>query len=335
MGQSLHRGKKPINYRKKSLKGIIIPIVAVIAVVAIAVGGVIVLSKIPGATTDPTASKPSETAPTTGKTLPKSFIDRNTASEYVVLADVTTGKTLYQKNAEQLCYPASMTKLLTALVALDQMAADTPVTVGDEIYLIDPQSSRAYLTVGMRMTMENLLQAILLPSGNDAAYTIAVAVARQAADNPKLDRRAAVTAFAELMNKKALALGCQKSHFVNPDGIHDPDHYTTANDMLKIATAALQNETLARIVATPTARGTMLSGHAYSWQNSNRLIQENGAYSYDGATGLKTGSTTEAGYCLAASAQRDGKTCVAIVMGAKSESGRWEDASGLLDISFQ
>ena len=135
--------------------------------------------------------------------------------------------------------------------------------------------------------------------------------------------------------KNRAVMSPMATDFANPDGIHQADHYTTAADMLKIAACALQNDTIATVVATPIVNTTLLSGQTVTWKNSNRLIQENNAFSYAGATGLKTGSTTEAGYCLAASATREGKTCIAIVMGSKVESGRWEDASGLLDISFQ
>ncbi len=330
MGQPLHRGKNI--YRKNNKLGWIIAVTAIAILLA---GGIVALT-LSRHTGGDTSSAPTSTATTTtGKTLPKSFIDRNTASPYVILADVTNGRTLYAKNAEAKCYPASLTKLVTALVAMDYADADTVVTVGDEVYMIDPQSSRAYLTVGTRLTMKNLLQAMLLPSGNDAAYSIAVQVGRRIAGDDRLDKHAALKLFTEQMNKKAAALGCAASHFNNPDGIHEAGHYTTAADMLKIATAALQNQLIAEVVSTPMVNTALLSGQSVTWRNSNRLVQENNAYSYAGATGLKTGSTNEAGYCLAASAMREGKTCVAIVMGAKHESGRWEDASGLLDISFQ
>lgn len=331
MGQALHRGHRSRSNKKK----VIIAIVAAALAVILAIGVVaITLGRQSGGGV--TSSAVDETTPTTtGKTLPKSFIDRNTASPYVILSDVTSGRVLYSKNADAKCYPASLTKLMTAIVAIENAPADTIFTVGDEIYMIDSQSSRAYLTVGTRLTLENLLQALLLPSGNDAAYTIAVQIGRRIEGNDTLDKAAAISAFCKKMNEKAAALGCTGTHFSNPDGIDADDHYTTAADMLRIAACALQNETIAAVVASPSVNTTLLSGQTVNWKNSNRLIQENNAYSYAGATGLKTGSTDKAGYCLAASAQREGKTCIAIVMGAEYESGRWEDASGLLDISFQ
>lgn len=330
MGYSLRRGYRSRANKKKA----IIAIVAVVLAAALAIGVVaITLGRHSDGGT--TSSAVSETTPTTGKTLPKSFIDRNTASPYVILSDITNNRVLYSKNADAKCYPASLTKLMTAIVAVENAPSDSVFTVGDEIYMIDPQSSRAYLTVGTRLTLHNLLQAMLLPSGNDAAYALAVQVGRVIEGNEQLDKTAALAAFVRKMNEKATALGCKGTHFANPDGIDAADHYTTATDMLKIAACALQNEAIADVVATPEVTTTLLSGQTVNWKNSNRLIQENNAFSYAGATGLKTGSTDKAGYCLAASAEREGKTCVAIVMGAEYESGRWEDASGLLDISFQ
>jgi D-alanyl-D-alanine carboxypeptidase (penicillin-binding protein 5/6) len=332
MRKSIYRGRRSRSNNTK----LILAIIAVVLAVLFAVGVVIfTLGRQNNGEASSSVASGDTTPTTTGKTLPKSFIDRNTASPYVILSDVTNNRVLYAKNADAKCYPASLTKLMTAIVALEYAPADTIFTVGNEIYMIDPQSSRAYLTVGTRLTMVNMLQAMLLPSGNDAAYSIAVQVGRRIAGNDQLDRNEALIVFCNKMNEKAAALGCTGTHFANPDGIDHPNHYTTAADMLKIATCALQNETIAAVVSTPSVTTTLLSGQTVNWKNSNRLIQENGAYSYAGATGLKTGSTDAAGYCLAASAQRDGKTCIAIVMGAKVERNRWEDAGGLLDISFQ
>lgn len=274
------------------------------------------------------------TTTTAAKTLPHSFIDRNTSSPYIILGDLS-GKVLYKKNENAKCYPASLTKLVTAIVTLEHTKPDTAITVGNEVYMIDPQSSRAYLMVGSQLTIEQLIQALLLPSGNDAAYVLAANVGRIIAEDKNLDNRAAIDRFCKEMNKKAEALGCTNTHFANPDGIHEDDHYTTAADMLKIAACALENKTIADTVCKPQVNVTFLSGQTVTWNNSNRLVKEGNVYTYAGATGLKTGTTDQAGYCLAASAVRDGRTSIAIVMGSQTESGRWEDASGLLDISFQ
>lgn len=283
--------------------------------------------------TDATAETTKTTQ--TRATLPKAFVDKNTYSPYVVLYDVENDEFLYTKNEEEKCYPASLTKLLTALVALDYAKPDDTFTLGNELYMISPGSSTAYLSVGTKLTMEQLLQALLLPSGNDAAYAVAAHVGRIIANDPNLDRYAAVSTFCKQMNKKAKELGCTKSNFANPDGYHEDGHYTTAKDMLYISRAAIQNDTIKTIISTEQVTVRFLSGGSATWQNSNRLLDSEDIYTYEGAIGLKTGTTDEAGKCLAACATRDGRTSIAIVMGAQYENGRWDDCRGLLDLSFQ
>ncbi len=329
MGESLHRHR-----RRKKQHTLWIAVLAVVLAVALALGVVLwglgqrVLG---GGSSD---GHVSAVPTTTVRTLPKSFIDRNTSSTYIALGD-TTGRMLYSKQADKKAYPASLTKLLTAIVVAENTTADTEFTVGNEVYMIDPQSSRAYLTVGTRLTREQLLQAMLLPSGNDAAYVAAVQTGRLLAANDQLSNQAALDTFMKKMNETATRLGCTGTHFANPDGIHEANHYTTAADMLKIAIAALQQESVARVVAQASVNTKLLSGQTVTWANTNRLLKADTVYHYEAANGLKTGSTDQAGYCLAASATKDGRTSVAVVLGSKTESGRWEDARGLLELSFQ
>ncbi len=330
---------KRIFQKKKRRRRRLGAVLLCLAVLAAAAG--IVLWALPkaqdtppaGGSTDATQSTTADTEPR--RQLPKEFIDRNTFSPYAVLYDATAGEVLYSKNADKKCYPASLTKLMTALVALDYAKPEDVFTIGDEVYMIGADSSRAYLTTGTRLTLEHLLDALLLPSGNDAAYAIAVQVGRLIADDPDLGRTAALERFCAAMNQKAKSIGCQNTKFVNPDGMHDEGHYTTAADMTKIAAATIENATIRAIVAQPTVTVHFLSGQSATWQNSNRLLLPDNAYTYEGAFGLKTGSTDEAGKCLAACATRDGRTTIAVVMGAESENGRWDDARGLLDLSFQ
>ncbi|MBE6806799.1 MAG: D-alanyl-D-alanine carboxypeptidase [Ruminococcaceae bacterium] len=284
---------------------------------------------------DPNQSTQTTGTTTTRPTLPKEFVDKNTYSPHVVLYDLKADQVLYQKAAEKKCYPASLTKLMTALVALDYTKPEDVFTLGSEVSMISPGSSRAWLSAGTKLTMENLLQALLLPSGNDAAYAIAVQVGRVIENKPDLDRYAAVSVFCKKMNAKAKELGCKKTKFLNPDGYHEEGHYTTALDMLSIAKAAVNNPTIKTIMATPEVTVKFLSGQSATWHNSNKLLLPDNAYTYEGAFGLKTGSTDEAGKCLAACATRNGRTCIAIVMGAEEENGRWDDARGLLDLGFQ
>lgn len=316
--------------------------VLLVCVVALALVGWLLVSALfaqeeAPATGGETSNQAESTTQTTKPrpTLPKAFVDKNTYSPHVVLYDVDNDEILYSKGAEEKCYPASLTKLLTALVALDYTKPEDTFTLGNELYMISPGSSTAYLTVGTKLTMEQLLQALLLPSGNDAAYAIAAQVGRIIEKDPNLDRYAAVSRFCKAMNQKAKELGCKKSKFANPDGYHEDGHYTTAKDMLYIARAAIQNETIKAIVSTDKVTVRFLSGQSATWQNSNRLLATDDIYSYEGAFGLKTGTTDQAGKCLAACAIRDGRTSIAIVMGSESENGRWDDCRGLLDLSFR
>lgn len=330
MGNTLHHNRKTKKSRALWL------LLAVLLAVAVAGGSIFVALRDPakpGSSGDAPLS--SDITTTTKRTLPQSFIDRNTSSSHIVLSNITKGEILYTKAADEKCYPASLTKLVTAIVAVENSSTDAVVTIGQEVKLVDPESSLAYLTVGTRLTLDQLLKALLLPSGNDAAYAIATYIGRQINQNENLDARSAIATFVTKMNEKAAALGCTGTHFANPDGIHDANHYTTAADMLKIATFALQKSELSSIMSLASTTEHLLSGQTVTWKNSNKLIRKDNAFAYDGATGMKTGSTSQAGYCLIASAVRDGQTSVAVVMGSKAESGRWEDASGLLDISFQ
>lgn len=328
MGDALHSGKK----RRKRTN----PWLIVLAIVlAIAVVGLFVALALQGGNEGSSGSQPPEVSTPPAKVLPTRFIDRNTASSYIMLKNVTTGQVMYSKNAEAKCYPASLTKLMTAIVACEAISPETPITLGNEVNMISPGSSRAFLTPGSRLTLEQLIQALLLPSGNDAAYGIAVQVGKVMAGDTNMDNKTALSLFCNRMNEKARALGCTGTNFANPDGYHADNHYTTAQDMMLIADHALKNEVIARTVAQSKVDVKMLSGQSVTWQNSNKLVREDNAFSYAGATGLKTGSTDEAGYCLIASATREGQTSIAVVMGAAQENNRWEDASGLLDISFQ
>lgn len=320
--------------KKKKQKPPLLVVLACVCAAALAVG-VVAFTLSRHHDNDGSSNLSAQPTQVTRKTLPKSFVDRNTYSPYVVLYDKTAKQTLYTKNPNKRCYPASLTKMMTAIVACENAKADTVFTVGSEVHMIAADSSRAYLTEGTQLTLTQLMQALMLPSGNDAAYVTAVQVGRILANDPKLDRYAAVSRFCKEMNKKAKALGCTGTRFQNPDGIHESGHYTTAADMLKIAVCALDNPLIAKVVAQPKVETKLTSGQTVKWESSNRLLQPDNVYSYEGATGLKTGSTDQAGFCLAASATRKGRTSIAIVMGSETENGRWDDCIGLLDMSFQ
>lgn len=254
-----------------------------------------------------------------------------------VLLEQTTGKVLFSKAAEQKMYPASLTKLLTALVVLEYGGdLDQTVRIGQELWLVKPNSSRAGLQAGDSISLRNLIYAMLLPSGNDAAYVAAVHTARAYNDKSTLSPSEAVRSFASLMNQKAKALGATRSQFVNPDGYHDPRHYSTAADLALVAQEVMRDEFLRQVVAQDTFRLEYISrGRAVTSTliNTNRLIAPNDSLYYSQATGLKTGTTTQAGHCLAASASGNDLNLIAIIL-ASNQFGRWQDARQLLDYGF-
>lgn len=196
------------------------------------------------------------------------------AGEGVYLLDPDTGDTYAKQNETKRYYPASTTKLLTALTAMDIIGDKTEdnVTVGKEITMIDADSSVAGLTEGDSYTWKNLLYGLLLPSGNDAAMTIAVNVARIYTGSTSLSENEAIAVFAEMMNQKAIEAGAVDSHFVNPHGLFDENHYTTPIDMAKIAGCAFENRLIRNICQTADYICRSKNSKKHEWVNSNVLL---------------------------------------------------------------
>lgn len=244
-----------------------------------------------------------------------------------VLMDEKTGNILFSKNAHDQLYPASTTKLLTALVVLDKSSHDEQVNVGKEVWINTGGEARVGLFEGQVQTVEELLAALLLQSGNDAARTLAVFIAEKENGGP-LPTEVAIANFARLMNEKASEVGATSSHFINPHGLHDPEHYSTAYDLAVIAKTARQNDVIKNIISQPSYS---TKTHVYS--NRNKLLDRGNSYYFDGATGMKTGFTDEAGYCLVTSAERGGKQLIAVVMNSGQDS-IWNDSISLLHYGF-
>ncbi|MDN5346712.1 MAG: hypothetical protein PWP65_276 [Clostridia bacterium] len=232
-----------------------------------------------------------------------------------VLMDMATGKILFAHNPDMRMAPASTTKILTALIALELGNLDDRITVGPNPPRVE--GTRVYLVEGETVTLKDLLYGMMLNSGNDAA----LAVAEHYGGSQE--------GFARLMNKKAGELGAQHSHFVNPSGLSDPDHYTTARDLAVIARAAMQNPTFREIVATKTRpwRGK-------EWEsvliNQNRLL-----WHYEGADGIKNGYTSEANFTLVGSATRGDQSLIAVVLDEPSSHAAEQDVQDLLDYGFR
>lgn len=258
-------------------------------------------------------------------------IKRDITADYAALLDVEAGKILFNKGGlETKIYPASTTKLITALTALENCPSDTVFTAGDEVNLIGEGSSIAYIKRGHMLTLDMLIAAMLLPSGNDAAYVVAAGVGRILANDDDMSARAAVDRFCEEMNAFAQKNGMTGSHFTCPDGYHDDDHYTTLHDMLIVGSLAVQNETILKYTSTVSLDVTYASGEINSWSNTNALINPASPYYYSLAIGLKTGTTSEAGKCLISAAQKDGRTLIACVFHASDDNSRFGDSLALL-----
>ncbi|MFD3261051.1 D-alanyl-D-alanine carboxypeptidase family protein [Paenibacillus lentus] len=250
----------------------------------------------------------------------------------VLVMDQATGKVIYGDNDKQKMYPASTTKILTALIVLEKGEPGEMVTIGQEARLRTADESTAGLAEGDRLSVKDLVAAMMLPSGNDAARTAAVYIAEKETGQ-KLDPEEAIAYFAGLMNQRAKELGAKKSHFVNPHGLHDPDHYTTTRDMAAIAKAAMSNEIFKDIVSEAIYYSQNAEEPA-EFHNRNRLIQSDNEWYFQGANGIKTGYTEKAGYCLVGSAVRNDRELITVVLHS-TELGVWSDSIKLLNYGFQ
>lgn len=236
------------------------------------------------------------------------------SAEAAVVLVAKTRQVLYDKNADAIMYPASTTKMITAITAIERGKLDSIVIVSPRA--ANCEGSRLELTTGDRLKLEELLYGMMLPSGNDAAVAVAEHIA------------GSVPKFVEMMNDEADRIGTTKTHFSNPHGLPDPNnHFSTAHDLALIAAYALQNPEFARIVGTNQHTVDLLNRSDIFVENTNMLLA-----SFKGATGVKTGFTNAAGECLVASAQRGGVTLIAVVL---NDNGRWNDAARLLDYGFR
>ena len=235
------------------------------------------------------------------------------SAQSAILIDGQSGTVLYEKQADLRLPMASTTKIMTALVALEQMPLDTVITVDSRA--VGVEGSSIYLVEGEQLTLEQLLYALLLESANDAATAIAIGVADS------------VEAFAELMNQTARDMGLENTRFQNPHGLDHAEHYTTARELARITAHALKNPTIAAIVATQkTTIPHSGNDGVRLLVNHNRLLRD-----YDNAIGVKTGYTKRSGRCLVSAAEQDGAKLIAVTLNAPND---WRDHTALLDYGF-
>ena len=249
-------------------------------------------------------------------------------SESCILVECSTGRTAYEKNSETIKYPASITKVLTAILAVENCNMDDVVTITREMTSKVPLSyTTAYLQPGEQVTVEQLLNVLLIPSANDAGFALAIHIS------------GSVEEFANLMNEKAKELGCTNSNFTNPSGIQDENHYTTAKDMSLIALKAISYPQITDIVCKTSYVLQTSGGNTRTFETTNTLIKPNESNYYEYATGLKTGYTQPAGACLIATAEKENMKFLAVILDApKPENGiiyRDADCKTLFDYGFE
>lgn len=237
------------------------------------------------------------------------------AAKGAILYELNTDTVLLEQDADARLYPASTTKLMTALVAMEYGNPEDIITVPAEaVDGLFELGSASYLLAGEEISFMDLMEYMLIASGNDAANAMAIHIS------------GSISAFADLMNNRAQELGCTNTHFVNPHGLHDEEHYTSARDLLRIAKAAMQNPTIAEIVGKDEVVLPITNKHPQTTTKytTNYLISRKSTreYYYEGAIGIKTGTTTPAGLCLVAACVKGDYTYYTVVLGAeKGENG--------------
>ena len=236
-----------------------------------------------------------------------------TSAKAACVLDVATGRVLFESNMHQKLPMASTTKVMTALLAIENGNPTDRVTCSENAFGVSGTS--IYLSLGETLTLEEMLMGLMLSSGNDAAVAIAEHIG------------GSLDGFLDMMNARAKEIGAYNTHFATPHGLPNEDHYTTAYDLALIAREAMGNETFRSIVSTQRATITW-EGRMYDrvLQNKNRLLSE-----YPGATGIKTGYTSKAGRCLVFGAQRDGMEVVGVVLNC---SDWFDEAERLMDGCF-
>ncbi len=246
-------------------------------------------------------------------------------AESAILIEAETGTVLYAKNIHQRQYPASTTKTLTALIVSEQCQLDEIVTFSHDAVFDTPwDSSHIAMDVGQELTLEQALNAVLIRSANEVCYALA----------EHITHTTDWLVFAEMMNQRAAELGCLDSHFVNPNGLHDENHYTTAYDLAMIGRAFFANEMLCKISLTrrmefPATEKLPLG----KLEINNMQIIPGGEYAYENIVGCKSGFTDEAGSCLVSCAEKNGLRLICVVLHDKAPY-QYEDTISLFEYGF-
>ena len=243
-----------------------------------------------------------------------------------LIVETNSGKIIYEKDIYEQNYPASVTKILTAILTIENCELDDVATVSQTAishiptgYVIAP------LYIGEQITIKDLLYALMLKSANDAAYVLAEHVG------------GSVEGFSEMMNKKAEELECKNTHFVNPNGIHNQNHYTTAYDMYLISNYAMKNETFKEIVSTYEYTLSPTNKHPLKdriMKNTNNFVNPKNAYYNKIVNGIKTGTTKQAGNCLITDSSDNGLEFITVILGAQTANSKFSETKKMISFAY-
>ncbi len=243
-----------------------------------------------------------------------------------IVMDAASGQVLYEKNSQEKKYPASITKILTVLIALEHnVDFNATVTMSENaIWGVERDSTLIGLDVGEQVTVKDLVYATMVKSANECAYALAEYVAGD------------IESFAKLMNQRAAEIGCKNTHFITPNGLHDEDHYTTAYDMALITKEALKNETFREIAGTLnyTVPATNLTDETRPLWNGNKMINPAEPYYYEYCEGGKTGYTMKANNTLMTFAKKDGLELICVIMDCDGAKYAYSDTRALYNYCY-
>ena len=260
------------------------------------------------------------------RNVPQLLREGHLYADAAILVDATSGDVLFSKNARTRMFPASTTKVMTLLLALESgIAMDNTIVIPQQAAQIPADSSLIPVFPGDVMTFRDLLYGFMLTSGNDGANAIAALVGGN------------VDTFVERMNRRARELGCEDTHFANPHGYHDPQHYSTALDLARIASEGVKLDAFRKIASAPSYVMNIQRGNTTLEQrvvNTNSLLKSDNAYYYPDCIGIKTGYHSMAGQCFVGAAERDGVRLVTVDLHSVGSQEKWVDTIRLFNYGF-
>ena len=260
------------------------------------------------------------------KNVPQILTEAHLYAESAILVDADNGDVLFAKDPTRRMYPASTTKIMTLLLALESgVAMDTTIVIPKQALDIPPDSSLIPVYPGDMLTFRDLLYGFMLTSGNDGANAIAVMV------------NGSVESFVDRMNRRAKELGCEDTHFANPHGYHEDSHYSTALDLARIASEAVKLDSFRKIVSTASYTMSIQRGRStleHRVTSSDQLLKRESSYYFPDAIGIKTGYHSMAGQCFVGAAERDGVRLVSVDLKTVGAAEKWIDTIRLFNYGF-